>query len=408
MDPLAELSGLAHDCGAARVLWNRRYEPASIEQRSDDQAGAASGRNRGRKLQWRRCCTSLGRSRPRQALPSRCSRLFGAIAWPQDDPPHPLPAPQHLRRPAAWPASRALDELGLRFEPELDPRVAGSLDPGSAAARTPCYGSSCRSPSRATAPVATVRTCAGTSRLSPLLALRRDRARERSGTRPAAARSLKAGTRLGATSQFLTEFGWREFAYHLLYHFPHTPAQPLRASYARFPWKSDPSALTAWQRGITGYPLVDAGMRQLWQTGWMHNRVRMVAASFLVKDLLQPGPTAPAGSGTPWSMRTSPAIPGLAMGGGLRRRCSALFPDLQSHPQATRFDPQGTYVRDWVPELARLPASGSIRPWAAPPQVLSGCGVRLGETYPHRLSITKWLASRRCRPWRRCGTSGAA
>jgi deoxyribodipyrimidine photo-lyase len=89
-------------------------------------------------------------------------------------------------------------------------------------------------------------------------------------------------------NSYLRELGWREFAYHLLFHFPHTPEQPLRKDFAEFPWELDRDNLRAWQRGRTGYPIVDAGMRELWHTGWMHNRVRMVVASFLVKDLLIP------------------------------------------------------------------------------------------------------------------------
>jgi deoxyribodipyrimidine photo-lyase len=90
------------------------------------------------------------------------------------------------------------------------------------------------------------------------------------------------------SARFLAELAWREFAYYLLHHFPATTDQPLRREFAHFPWKSDPTRLRAWQRGVTGVPLVDAGMRELWATGWMHNRVRMVAASFLVKNLLVP------------------------------------------------------------------------------------------------------------------------
>ncbi len=125
----------------------------------------------------------------------------------------------------------------------------------------------------------------GTSRMSPHVHFGEIGPREiwHAARRAALARGQAISWR---DSQFLTEIGWREFAYHLLFHFPNTPEQPLRANYGRFPWRSDAVSLRAWQRGTTGYPIVDAGMRELWRTGWMHNRVRMIAGSFLVKDLL--------------------------------------------------------------------------------------------------------------------------
>ncbi len=126
---------------------------------------------------------------------------------------------------------------------------------------------------------------------------------------------------------FLSEVGWREFGYHLLFHFPHTVEAPLRAEFAAFPWRKDAAQLRAWQRGRTGYPIVDAGMRQLWATGWMHNRVRMIVASFLVKHLRISCRTARRGSGTRWwmpiSRRTRWAGNGRRAAVRTRRRISA-------------------------------------------------------------------------------------
>ena len=131
--------------------------------------------------------------------------------------------------------------------------------------------------------------------------------------------------------EFLKQLAWREFAAQLLSHFPRTASQPLREEFQRFPWRTDAAALRAWQRGRTGYPLVDAGMRQLWAIGWMHNRVRLVAASFLVKHLL----LAVAGGGTlvlgyPRRCRPRGQHPQLAVDGGLRRGRRSVFPHLQS------------------------------------------------------------------------------
>jgi deoxyribodipyrimidine photo-lyase len=187
-------------------------------------------------------------------------------------------------------------------------------------------------------------------------------------------------------SQFLTELGWREFAYHLLYHFPATPERPLRASFERFPWKSDPTALEAWRRGRTGYPIVDAGMRELWSSGWMHNRVRMIVASFLVKDLLLPWTE---GARWFWDTLVDADLANNTLGWQWVAGCGAdaapFFRIFNPVSQGERFDPAGDYVRRWVPELAALPHAWIHRPWAAPADVLHSAGVALGESYPRPL-----------------------
>jgi deoxyribodipyrimidine photo-lyase len=183
--------------------------------------------------------------------------------------------------------------------------------------------------------------------------------------------------------QFLAEVGWREFAHHLLFHFPHTVTEPLRAEFKRFPWREDSAALRAWQRGRTGYPFVDAGMRELWATGWMHNRVRMVVASFLVKDLLLPWQ---AGARWFWDTLVDADLAQNTLGWQWTAGCGAdaapYFRVFNPVGQGEKFDPQGDYVRRWCPELARLPAEWIHQPWAAPAAVLDQAGVRLGENYP--------------------------
>jgi deoxyribodipyrimidine photo-lyase len=182
---------------------------------------------------------------------------------------------------------------------------------------------------------------------------------------------------------FLRELGWREFAYHLLCHFPHTPDRPLRQEFEAFPWRQDRPLLRAWQRGRTGYPLVDAGMRQLWATGWMHNRVRMVTASFLVKDLLLPWLE---GARWFWDTLVDADLANNSLGWQWSSGCGAdaapYFRIFNPVSQAEKFDPSGVYVRRWVPELARLPLPWLHRPWQAAPAVLDAAGVRLGQTYP--------------------------
>jgi deoxyribodipyrimidine photo-lyase len=184
---------------------------------------------------------------------------------------------------------------------------------------------------------------------------------------------------------FLSEVGWREFGYHLLYHFPRTPASPLREEFARFPWADDPGGrkLRAWQRGRTGYPIVDAGMRQLWHTGWMHNRVRMIVASFLVKHLRLPWQR---GAEWFWDTLVDADLASNTLGWQWSAGCGAdaapYFRIFAPVLQGRKFDPDGDYVRRWVPELARLPLEHLHAPWEAPAEALAAAGVRLGETYP--------------------------
>jgi deoxyribodipyrimidine photo-lyase len=186
-----------------------------------------------------------------------------------------------------------------------------------------------------------------------------------------------------AGGEYARQIAWREFSYHLLHHFPQTPLEPLRPEFARFPWRMDAKALRAWTRGRTGYPLVDAGMRELWHTGWMHNRVRMLAASFLVKHLLVPWQ-----EGAAWFLDTlvDADVANNTMGWQWTAGCGAdaapYFRIFNPVLQGEKFDPEGAYVRRWVPELANLPDAWIHQPWAAPPLVLAEAGIKLGTTYP--------------------------
>ena len=183
---------------------------------------------------------------------------------------------------------------------------------------------------------------------------------------------------------FIRELLWREFAWHLLYHYPHTLDHPLDARFEAFPW-ADAQAenFRAWQRGLTGIPLVDAGMRELWATGWMHNRVRMVVASFLTKNLLISWQ-----QGAAWFMDTlvDADLANNTLGWQWVAGCGAdaapYFRIFNPVLQAQRFDPDGLYTCHWVPELARLPLTWLHRPWEAPTEVLTESGIVPGRDYP--------------------------
>lgn len=185
---------------------------------------------------------------------------------------------------------------------------------------------------------------------------------------------------------FLSELAWREFSYYLLYHFPELPQKPLRQSFDNFPWSKDQDALNHWQKGMTGYPIVDAGMRQLWHTGWMHNRVRMIAASFLVKDLLiswQAGASWFLDTLVDADLASNSANWQWVTGCGVD--AAPYFRIFNPIIQGKKFDPQGKYVRQWVPELALLPNKYIHTPWETPTNILKSVGIRLGDTYPYPL-----------------------
>jgi deoxyribodipyrimidine photo-lyase len=194
--------------------------------------------------------------------------------------------------------------------------------------------------------------------------------------------TARAGVESSA-AKFLAELGWREFAYHLLYHNRTLPEAPLRTEFERFGWRQDAAALTAWQRGLTGYPIVDAGMRELWATGWMHNRVRMIAASFLAKHLLIPWQRGEAWF---WDTLVDADLANNAASwqwvAGCGSDAAPYFRIFNPVLQGQKFDPEGTYVRRWVPELQKLAAQYVHQPWAAPEEDLRQAGVALGRTYP--------------------------
>jgi len=187
----------------------------------------------------------------------------------------------------------------------------------------------------------------------------------------------------GQAKKFLGELGWREFSYHLLHHFPSLPEQPFKEEFGRFPWQAGEQRLRAWQRGETGYPLVDAGMRELWHTGYMHNRVRMIVASFLTKHLL-----IHWRKGADWfwdtlvdaDLANNSASWQWVAGSGAD--ASPYFRIFNPVVQGKKFDCSGAYIRQWIPELADLPDRRIHAPWEAPHGVLEQAGIRLGDTYP--------------------------
>lgn len=182
---------------------------------------------------------------------------------------------------------------------------------------------------------------------------------------------------------FLKQIIWREFAYYLLTHFPNTIDRPLRAKFEKMPWDGTKKMLRAWQKGETGYPIIDAGMRELWATGWMHNRVRMIVASFLTKDLFVSWI-----EGARWFSDTlvdadlACNILGWQWVAGCGADAAPYFRIFNPTMQSEKFDPEGDYIKKWVPEISKIDKSYIHRPWEAPQEVLRVANVRLGKDYP--------------------------
>jgi deoxyribodipyrimidine photo-lyase len=301
------------------------------------------------------------------------------------DPGEPLPVPRlgPSRAPEPWPESVPLDALALtpRQQDGVDwgEGMRGFWTPGESAGaeRLAAFVEDglLRYPERRNRP-----DLDGSSRLSPHLHWGEVSPRQ---VWRAAEGWVRNGPMREAADAFLAEIGWREFAYHVLHHFPETPTEPLKPEFGGLEWREDGEALEAWRRGRTGYPIVDAGMRQLWALGWMHNRVRMLAASFLTKHLLLPWQE---GSRWFWDTLVDADLANNTMGwqwtAGSGADAQPFFRVFNPVTQGERFDPEGAYVRRWVPELAGLPDRYLHRPWEAPEGVLAEAGVALGETYP--------------------------
>lgn len=223
---------------------------------------------------------------------------------------------------------------------------------------------------------------AGTSRLSPHLHFGEiSPVQVRASIEAAAAHDPTLGR---GSEKYLAEIGWREFSANLLFHWPTLPESNWKDSFDAFPWRDDQSSFEAWTRGQTGYPVVDAAMRELWATGYMHNRARMIAASFLIKHLLIDWRR---GEEWFWDTLCDADLANNAASwqwvAGSGADASPYFRIFNPVTQGERYDADGAYVRRWVPELANLPNSLLHKPWEADARALESAGVVVGKTYPH-------------------------
>ncbi|HTL57024.1 MAG TPA: deoxyribodipyrimidine photo-lyase [Candidatus Limnocylindrales bacterium] len=375
------LRDLVKETGATAVFWNRRYEPAVIARDQLIKETLRSG-----KLQVESYSASLLHEprtiRNQKGKPFRVFTPFWKACLNQPDPLPPVSAPKRLISPSKWPTSLSLADL------QLEPRInwASGLHaawrPGESGAAEQLrnwvkggfedYSANRNRPD-----------ISGTSRLSPHLHFGEVSARQIWHRLRQFAEKNRWPLVRWRGSQFLTEVGWREFAHHLLYHFPDTPEEPLRAEFKTFPWRTNLQWLKTWQKGRTGFPIVDAGMRELWATGWMHNRVRMIVASFLVKDLLI---SWREGARWFWDTLVDADLANNTLGWQWTAGCGAdaapFFRVFNPATQGEKFDPDGNYVRRWCAEIAKLPNAFIHQPNKAPAEILCSAQVDCGRTYP--------------------------
>ena len=388
-DSEAELRRLIDQTGADTLFMNRRFEPEAFARDADIahalEVDGVHCRGSNGTLLARPGSVLNGSGQPYRVFTPFLKALLASAGAPQL-----RPAPSAL---AAAPAIDSDDVDAWALHPTRPDWSAGfDWTPGEAGAEAALSaflaGGLKRYSTGRDIPAEPA-----TSRLSPHLhhgeinpwrAVEAARAAATAGRVPAA-----------EAEKFVAEIGWREFSAHLLHAFPQITDRAFRPEYDALSWRDDPAGFDAWTRGATGYPMVDAGMRELWKAGYMHNRVRMITASFLVKHLL-----IDWRRGEAWFRDTlvdadlAANVQNWQWVAGPGADASPFFRIFNPVTQGTKFDPDGRYVRRWVPELRALPDRWLHAPWTAPPDVLGQARVRLGSDYP-RPVIDHALARRR-------------
>jgi deoxyribodipyrimidine photo-lyase len=369
-DPAEQVARVARQCGADTVFCHRIIDPDEDSRLHRVRAAVEDAGGRLRVLSPN-LLAEPGALMNRAGDPFKVFTPFHRTAR-QASVAQPIPAPARLDGPERAADSLSLEALELLPRHDWAGGLRGGWMPGEIGAlrRMDAFldGPVARYPEDRDVP-----GVEGTAKISPHLHFGEVSARTL--FHEAVLRTEAAGKEgaLQGGEAWLRQLYWREFAHHLLFHYPRLATDPMRPEFSAFPWRGDAAFLDAWQRGRTGYPMVDAGMRELWHTGWMHNRVRMIVASFLVKHLLQPWQ-----AGAEWFADTlvdadlANNTLGWQWTAGCGPDAAPYFRVFNPALQGKRFDPDGAYVRRWVPELAGMDAKHIHGPG----------GVSLGDGYP--------------------------
>ncbi|MXN64297.1 deoxyribodipyrimidine photo-lyase [Stappia sp. GBMRC 2046] len=382
-DAASELMQIVKETGASTVLWNRRYDPAGIET---DKAVKSALKDEGIAVESfnANLLTEPWEIETSSGGPFRVYTPFWRALRQRGEPPAPTPAIRKLAGLNDPPESLSIDDLALLpRKPDWAGGLRETWTPGEAGAQARMRDF-LESTFERYAAERDLPGSSATSMISPHL--RFGEISPRQIWHAACHHAAREGIADKPLEKFLSELAWREFSYHLLFHFPSLPGENYQSKFDCFPWKDDDAAFGAWSMGRTGYPIVDAGMRELWHTGYMHNRVRMVVASFLIKHLM-----IDWRKGAAWFRDTlvdadiannSASWQWVA---GCGADAAPYFRIFNPITQGEKFDADGVYTRRWVPELSSLPNEYLFRPFDAPQNVLKKAGVELGETYPHPL-----------------------
>jgi len=386
---------LVQESGAGAVYWNRCYEPAAVARDKALKAALVEKRLDAKSFNGSLLVEPWD-LKTGQGGPYKVFTPFWKALLARGAPPAPLSRPKKLHGLDGV-AGDDLDAWGLLpGRPDWASGFHGHWTPGEAGAIAGLTDFL----DGAASSYATDRDrpdLLGSSRLSPHLHWGEISPRQ---VWQATRHAIDAGeVEESSAMAFLRQLGWRDFSHSLLFHWPDFPDAPWRKDFAAFAWRDDAAAFAAWCRGRTGYPIVDAGLRELWASGWMHNRVRMVAASFLIKHLLIPWQQGEAWF---WDTLVDADLANNAAGwqwvAGSGADASPYFRIFNPVAQGEKFDPRGDYVRQWVPEISGLPDEVIHQPWEASKDVLKAAGVTLGETYPlpivdHKAARARALAA---------------
>lgn len=388
-DVLAQLTEIVRHTKADAVFWNRLYNPSEIYRDTDLKAQLRSNGLQVQTFNSALLKEPWGHLKPnkepyRVFTPFWKAYLAGGFSIFPEDPPQSMPpVPEDL-------ASVPLVALNLLPRIPWDQGLRKAWEPGELSANRK-LDDFLRGPAGGYADSRDFPGVSGTSRLSPHLHFG-----EISPRRIASeiGKICLPGDR--GVEVFMKEVGWREFGHHLLFHFPHTDQKPLDERFNAFPWPShDDAVLERWKRGLTGYPIVDAGMRELWHTGWMHNRVRMIVASFLTKNLMIHWFK---GAEWFWDTLVDADLASNTLGWQWTAGCGAdaspYFRIFNPILQGEKFDGRGAYIRHWIPELSQVPDQWIHHPFDLSMQELESFGVVLGQDYPQPIVELKGTRER--------------